>query len=87
MLAIASRKHLTRNTFKRYGVLDIVPGHGHTVVTPNYLLSPTCACVRARLLKPAHYNSEIAGKVRKRDGLEPEHRAALEEVIRQRLLD
>jgi hypothetical protein len=65
----------------------MVLGHGHTMVTPNYLLSPTCACIRARLLKPAHYNSEIAGTVCKRDGLEPEHRAALEEVIRHRLPD
>jgi hypothetical protein len=65
----------------------MVLGHDHTMVTPNYLLSPTCACIRARLLKPAHYNSEIAGTVCKRDGLEPEHRAALEEVIRHRLPD
>jgi hypothetical protein len=87
MLAVPSWKHLTRNTDKLYHVLDIALGHGRTVVTPNYLLSPTYACVRARLLKPAHHNSEIAGKLRKHDGLEPEHRAALEEVIRHRLLD
>jgi hypothetical protein len=87
MLAIASWKHLTRNTDKLYRVLDTVLGHGHTVATANYLLSPTCACVRARLLKPAHYNSEIAGKLPKRDGLEPQHCAALEDVIRHRLLD
>ena len=87
MLAIASWKHLTRNTDKLYRVLDMVLGHGHTVVTPNYLLSPTYACVRARQLKPAHYNSEIAGKLRKREGLELEHGAALEEIIHHRLLD
>jgi hypothetical protein len=79
-LVLPTWKHCTRNTDKLYRVLDYVLGHGGRVVTVNYLLTPTYACRRVPLLKPAHDSRAVGLQVRDRTRLQPEHAQALEET-------
>lgn len=72
-----SFKGITREPAKLLAVIDHVLRHGGTLLTPNYLLSPTLVCRRDPLLRPAHSISAIRGKVRNLTGLTPRHREAL----------
>ena len=54
-----SFKSITRNPEKLLFVIDYVLRYGGTLMTPNYLLSPTCLSRRSPLIRPIHYTSEI----------------------------
>jgi hypothetical protein len=75
-------KGITRNPEKLLAIIDHVLRVGGTVVTPNYLLSPTYLARRNPLLRPAHCTLEIGAKVADPTGLSRRHRdllAALEQ--------
>lgn len=70
-------KGITRNPEKLLAIIDHVLSVGATVVTPNYLLSPTYLARRNPLLRPAHCTSEIGAKVTDPTGLSRPHRDLL----------
>jgi hypothetical protein len=72
-----SFKGITRNPEKLLSIVDHVLRYGGTVLTPNYLLSPTYLARREPLLRPAHGNSEIKAKAANPEGLNERHREAL----------
>jgi hypothetical protein len=55
----------------------LVLGFGGTVLTPNYLLSPTYLARRHPLLRLAHFSSEIKAQLANVNGLSKQHREAL----------
>ncbi|WP_146602541.1 hypothetical protein [Novipirellula aureliae] len=75
-----SFKGITRNTSKLFRVIDFVIGHGATLVTHNYLLGPTFAARRAKLLRPFHFTSEVKEKLSNQTGLCDRHRDILSEI-------
>ena len=72
-----SFKSITRNPVKLLSVLDHVLRFGGTVLTSNYLLSPTYIARRDPLLRPIHHNSELEAQVANSEGLSERHREAL----------
>jgi hypothetical protein len=72
-----SFKSITRNLTKLFSIIDDVLRHGGTVLTPNYLLSPTYLARRDPLLRPIHYLSEIDAQLRDLAGLSERHKNAL----------
>jgi hypothetical protein len=72
-----SFKHITRNPEKLLSVMDHVLRFGGTVLTPNYLLSPTYLARRNPLLRPVHFTSEIGSRVADPNGLSQRHRELL----------
>jgi len=76
-LITPSFKHITRNPEKLLSVIDRILCYGGTVLTPNYLLSPTYLARRNPLLRPAHDASEIEARVADPFGLCERHKDAL----------
>jgi hypothetical protein len=74
-------KGITRNPEKLLSILDHVLRFGGTVLTPNYLLSPTYLSRRHPLLRPAHFSSEISAQLANPEGLSDRHRKALAEIV------
>jgi hypothetical protein len=72
-----SFKSITRNSRKLLCIFDEVLRHGGTVLTPNYLLSPTYLARRDPLLRPIHYNSELDAQLDNVTGLSERHCNAL----------
>jgi len=72
-----SFKSITRNPEKLLSIIDYVLRYGGTVLTLNYLFSPTYLARRNPLLRPAHYTSEIQSQVANLDGLSERHQEAL----------
>ena len=70
-------KFITRNPQKLLFVVDHVLRYGGTIVTLNYLLSPTYLARRNPLIRPAHYTSEIEAQVANPDGLGQRHKDLL----------
>jgi hypothetical protein len=73
----SSFKGITRNPEKLLSIIDHVLRFGGTVLTPNYLLSPTYLARREPLLRPAHFGSELPAQIANPDGLSTRHREAL----------
>jgi hypothetical protein len=76
-LITPSFKHITRNPEKLLSVIDRILRHGGTVLTPNYLLSPTYLSRRNPLLRPIHSSNEMAARFTNLEGLSQRHREAL----------
>jgi hypothetical protein len=76
-----SFKWVTRNPEKLLSIIDSVLRYGATVLTANYLLSPTYVARRNPLLRPAHYTSEIGAQLANRNGLSERHKDALASLI------
>ena len=72
-----SFKFITRNPEKLFFVIDYVLRYGGTLMTLNYLLSPTYLARRNPLIRPAHYTSEIEAQVANPDGLSERHKELL----------
>ena len=64
-----SFKFITRNPEKLLFIIDYVLRYGGTLMTLNYLFSPTYLARRNPLIRPAHYTSEIEALVANPDGL------------------
>jgi hypothetical protein len=69
----------THGTFSRF--VEHVLRFGGTVLTANYLLSPTCLARRNPLLRPLHYNSELEAQLTNSEGLNERHKEALALLI------
>ena len=76
-LFTASFKHITRNPEKLLSVIDRILCCGGTVLTPNYLLSPTYLARRNPLLRPIHSSDEMAARLANPVGLSQGHQEAL----------
>jgi hypothetical protein len=74
-------KGITRNPEKLLRVIDHVLRWGGTLLTPNYLLSPTYLARRQPLLRPLHYTSEMEAQVANPHGLTERHREALASLL------
>jgi hypothetical protein len=72
-----SFKHITRNPEKLLSVVDRVLRCGGTVMTPNYLLSPTDLARRNPLLRPIHHMNELESRLANLEGLSRRHKNAL----------
>jgi hypothetical protein len=72
-----SFKSITRNPGKLLYIIDHVLRYGGTVLTPNYLLSPSRLARRDPLLRPIHNNAEFASQLENVSGLSERHRNAL----------
>jgi hypothetical protein len=72
-----SFKHITRNPEKLLFVIDHILRYGGMVLTPNYLLSPTYLARRHPLLRPIHFNTDMASRIANREGLTDRHKEAL----------
>ena len=72
-----SFKTITRNPEKLLYIIDSVLRYGGTVLTSNYLLSPTYLARRDPLLRPIHYNSELEAQLKNPTGLYDRHRDLL----------
>ncbi len=70
-------KFITRNPQKLLFVIDHVLRYGGTLMTPNYLLSPSYLARRSPLIRPAHYTSEIEAQVANPHGLVERHKELL----------
>jgi hypothetical protein len=81
-LLTASFKHITRNPEKLLSVIDRLLRCGGAVVTPNYLLSPTYLARRNPLLRPIHFNDEMASHLANPVGLTPCHKEVLASLQR-----
>lgn len=75
-----SFKHVTRNPEKLLSIFDSVLRCGGTVLTPNYLLSPTYLARRIPLLRPIHYNSDFWSQAANPAGLSERHKHALDSL-------
>jgi hypothetical protein len=73
----SSFKGITRNPEKLLSIIDHVLRFGGTVLTPNYLLSPSYLARRDPLLRPAHFGSELVSQAANSDGLSKRHWEAL----------
>jgi hypothetical protein len=76
-----SFKSITRNPEKLLSVVEYVLRFGGTVLTQNYLLSPTYLARRNPLLRPIHYNSELEAQLANSEGLSERHKGALALLI------
>jgi len=76
-LITPSFKHIARNPEKLLSVIDRILCYGGTVLTPNYLLSPTYLARRNPLLRPIHSNDEMASRLANPEGLSQRHKEAL----------
>ena len=72
-----SFKSITRNPKKLLSIIEHVLRYGGTVLTSNYLLSPSYLARRDPLLRPIHYNSELDAQLGNATGLSERHRNAL----------
>jgi hypothetical protein len=72
-----SFKSITRNPEKLLSIIDYVLRYGGTVLTPNYLLSPTYLARRNPLLRPTHYTSDFWVQVTNSVGLSERHKELL----------
>ena len=72
-----SFKSITRNPEKLLFVIDHVLRYGGTLMTLNYLLSPTYLARRNPLIRPAHCTSEIESQVANPHGLGERHKDLL----------
>jgi hypothetical protein len=72
-----SFKFITRNPEKLLFVIDYVLRYGGTLMTLNYLLSPTYLTRRNPLIRPPHYTSEIEAQVANPVGLSERHKELL----------
>ena len=72
-----SFKFITRNPEKLLFIIDYVLRYGGTLMTLNYLLSPTYLARRSPLIRPAHYTSEIEAQVANAHGLGERHKDLL----------
>ena len=72
-----SFKHITRNPVKLLSVIDRILCYGGTVLTPNYLLSPTSIARRHPLLRPIHASGEMASRLANQVGLSQRHKETL----------
>jgi hypothetical protein len=72
-----SFKSISRNPEKLLSILDCVLRFGGTVLTPNYLLSPTYLARRNPLLRPIHDISDLWVPVTNPEGLTERHNALL----------
>jgi hypothetical protein len=72
-----SFKGITRNPEMLLSIIDHVLRFGGTVLTPNYLLSPTYIARRDPLLRPIHYTSDLEAQIADSRGLSERHQAAL----------
>ena len=72
-----SFKSVTRNPEKLFFLIDYVLRYGGTLMTLNYLLSPTYLARRNPLIRPPHYTSEIEALVANPDGLSERHKELL----------
>lgn len=70
-------KFITRNPEKLFFIIDYVLRYGGTLMTLNYLLSPTYLARRNPLIRPAHYMSEIEAQVANLYGLSERHKDLL----------
>jgi hypothetical protein len=70
-------KFITRNPQKLLFVIDHILRFGGTLMTLNYLLSPTYLAYRHPLLRPLHYTSEIESRVADSVGLSGRHKDLL----------
>jgi len=70
-------KWITRDPEKLLSIIDSVLRYGGTVLTLNYLLSPTYIARRNPLMRPAHYTSEIPSQLTNPEGLSDRHKEAL----------
>jgi hypothetical protein len=75
-----SFKGITRNPDKLFRIIDFVLGHDAAVVTHNYLLTPTYASRRAKMLRPFHFTSEMQTKLSDQSGLCQKHKNVLDEI-------
>ena len=75
-------KFITRNPEKLLFVIDHVLRYGGTLMTLNYLLSPTYLARRNPLIRPAHYTSEIDAQVATPGGLSERHKKVLASLYR-----
>ncbi len=73
----ASFKSITRNPEKLLSIIDAVLRYGGTVLTPNYLLSPSYLARRDPLLRPIHFNSDLEAQLNDVTGLSERHRNLL----------
>ncbi len=73
----ASFKSITRNPNKLLSIIDSVLRYGATVLTPNFLLSPSYLARRDPLLRPIHDHSELEAQLKDVTGLSERHRKAL----------
>jgi hypothetical protein len=73
----SSFRGISRNPEKVFSIIDRVLRHGGTVLTPNYLLSPSYIARRDPLVRPAQYEKEVQGRIGNPIGLSERHRAAL----------
>ena len=72
-----SFKGITRNPEKLLSIIDYVLRYGGTLLTPNYLLSPTYLARRNPLLSPIHNFSDLWVPVTNPEGLTERHRGLL----------
>ncbi len=72
-----SFKGITRNPEKLLIVLNHILRCGRSVLTPNYLLSPTYLARRDPLFRPIHFDSELEAQVNNAEGLSKRHKEAL----------
>jgi hypothetical protein len=72
-----SFKWITRNPEKLLSIIDCVLRHGGTVLTANYLLSPSYLARRDPLLRPIHFSSEVKAQLKDVTGLSERHRNSL----------
>jgi hypothetical protein len=72
-----SFKHITRNPEKLLSVINCILCYGGAVLTPNYLLSPTYLARRNPLLRPIHFDKEMASRLANSEGLSQRHKEAL----------
>jgi hypothetical protein len=73
----ASFKSITRNPKKLLSIIDTVLRYGGTVLTPNYLLSPSYLARRDPLLRPIHNTFELEAQLKDATGLSERHRNSL----------
>ena len=72
-----SFKSITRNPKKLLSIIDCVLQYGGTVLTPNYVLSPTYLARRNPLLRPIHNTSDLRMQITNTEGLSERHKDLL----------
>ena len=77
----ASFKSITRNPRKLFAIIDTVLRHSGTVLTPNYLLSPSYLARRDPLLRPIHNHRDLECELHNATGLSERHKNALASLM------
>ena len=72
-----SFKNITRNPKKLLSIIECVLQYGGTVLTPNYVLSPTNLARRNPLLRPIHNTSDLRMQITNTEGLSERHKDLL----------